>query len=480
MKAGKLLLNKEEKIVFRNAMVLDGTREMVPYCADVYVKDGKIARIVRESEAGEKVGAKEIESSGAVTEIKTIEERHKRDQQEKWAVVDLGGGYLMPGLINLHVHLNSSGVPSARKKKPGDYEKLVRIVNSTPMTREMMRRRSLGYARTALESGVTTIRTVGGIGSLDTDLRGRIEIGICKGPRILAANMGISVPGGHVAGSLAYPALSPEHARKLVPVIGKDRPDLIKLMVTGGIMDARKKGEPGVLKMSPEIIEAACEEAHREGFYVAAHVESTEGVRAALKGGVDCIEHGAAPDGEILALFHEKDAKLVTTISPIIPMSLCHPDVIHMDHVAQYNAKLVLRGIVENARACLKESIPVGLGTDTGCPFVTHYDFWREMQYFHNLCGVSERETLYTATLGNAKIAGIDKFTGSIEVGKEADFLITSENPLDSLEALRTPLMVVARGEIIPRTHREKYSFIEEQLDEFLPFTYDQMEEYGI
>ncbi len=443
------------KIVFLHANVLDGTMDMEPSMATVYVEDGKIRDI-------------------------TSCEAYCREQDKEYAVVDLEGAYLMPGLINLHVHLNSGGVPSNRKRRQGDYERLVRLVRSTPVTRELMRRRSLGYAITALESGVTTIRTVGGIDAFDSQLRDRIEKGYARGPRILAANMGISVPGGHVAGSLAYAATSPEHAAALVSVIAKDHPDLIKLMITGGIMDAKRKGEPGLLKMPQETIAAACREAHRQGYYVAAHVESTEGVRAALKGGVDCIEHGAEPDEEIMELFHKKNAKLVTTISPIIPMAFCDPSVIHMNSTAQFNARIVLGGIVKNARACLTEEIPVGLGTDTGCPFVTHYDFWRELQYFHNLCGVSQKKALYTATLGNAKIAGIDHRIGSIEPGKEADFLITAGNPLESLETIRNPLMVVARGEVIPRNHRKKSRQIESGLDEFLTLRYEDLEEMGI
>ena len=117
-----------------------------------------------------------------------------------------------------------------------------------------------------------------GLGAL---LRGGAAGEAMPGPRILAGNTGISVPGGHMAGSLAYAVTSPEEAVEKVRRIAKGNPDLIKLMVTGGIMDAEKEGEPGVLKMSPEIIEAACEEAHRIGLPVSAHVESTEGVLAA-------------------------------------------------------------------------------------------------------------------------------------------------------------------------------------------------------
>ena len=114
----------------------------------------------------------------------------------------------------------------------------------------------------------------------------------------------------------------------------------------------------------------------------------------------------------------------------------------------------------------LREGIPVGLGTDAGCPFVTQYDMWRELAYFHNFCGVSNAYALHTATLGNAKIAGIDQETGSIEIGKSADFLVTAGNPLEKLRALRRPHMVVIRGEEIAEPGSRKDGEIERTLDE--------------
>ena len=118
----------------------------------------------------------------------------------------------------------------------------------------------------------------------------------------------------------------------------------------------------------------------------------------------------------------------------------------------------------------------MGLGTDTGCPYVTHYDMWRELQYFSTFCGVSETFALYSATLGNAKIAGIDGETGSIEPGKAADFLITAGNPVESLRALRKPRMVVARGALIKEPVIRKNVEIEQTLDSLLKYTYDDLD----
>lgn len=271
-----------------------------------------------------------------------------------------------------------------------------------------------------------------------------------------------------MAGSLAYEANSPEEAAGFVRKIAQDRPDLIKLMITGGVLDAEKKGEPGVLRMAPELVKAACDEAHRLGLPVAAHVESPQGVRVALENGVDTIEHGARPTEEILRLFRERGSALVATLSPAIPYALFDPAVSHCDEMGRYNGKIVFEGIVSCAKACLDAGIPVGLGTDTGCPFVTHYDMWRELCHFCKFCGVSPAFALSTATKGNARIAGLGGTLGTIEAGKCADMIVSSRNPLEGLDALRQLDMVIARGRRIDAPRVKKMEQVERELDRFL------------
>ena len=123
---------------------------------------------------------------------------------------------------------------------------------------------------------------------------------------------------------------------------------------------------------------------------------------------------------------------------------------------------------MECAKACLANGIPVGLGTDTGCPYITHYDMWRELNYFHKYCGVSNAFALYTATKRNAQLAGVGDITGSIEAGKSADFILTKENPLENLAALRNIDMVVFRGEITDKPGVKKMPEVEAQLDKYI------------
>ena len=380
-------------------------------------------------------------------------------------VVNLDGRYIMPGLINMHVHLAGNGKP---QKKQRDNEKLVKTLMGTALSRAVAYKVVSDFARTELLSGVTTIRTVGGLGDFDTRLRDEIAAGKRVGPRILAANEGISVPGGHMAGSVAVAAHSIDEALKQLEHAGNEKVDLVKLMITGGVLDAKEKGVPGELKMKPEMVKAVCDRAHAAGYKVAAHVESPEGVKVALANGVDSIEHGAKPDDEMIRLFKEKNAFLCTTISPAVPYALFDRSLTNATEVEQYNGNIVFDGIVECARVALANDIPVVLGNDVGCPWITQYDFWRELCYFHKYTGVSNAFALYTATKRSAELAGIGDITGSIEKGKCADMIVTKDNPLDRLEALRHVDMVIARGRVIDSPKIKVNSLVERELDKFL------------
>ena len=384
---------------------------------------------------------------------------------EGYERIDLEGKYLMPGLINMHVHLAGNGKP---QKKQRDNEKLVRKIMSSALTRAVAYKMVCGFAKDELLGGVTTIRTVGGLGNFDTRLRDEIAAGKRVGPRILAANQGISVPGGHMAGSVAVAAHDNEEALQHLEQAEREGADLIKLMITGGVLDAKEKGVPGELKMPPEMVKAVCDKAHEAGYMVAAHVESPEGVKVALENGVDSIEHGAKPDEEILQLFREKHAFLCTTISPALPYALFDRSVTNATEVEQYNGKIVFEGIISCAKAALENGIPVVLGNDVGCPWITQYDFWRELYYFHKYVGVSNSFALYTATKRSAELAGIGDLTGSIAPGKCADMIVTEGNPLEDLRVLRKIDMVVARGRITEHPQAKIKANVAAELDRFL------------
>lgn len=425
------------KYALINGIILDGTKDMQPLTGRTVLIDGKIIKDI--------VAADEVIPSD-------------------YTVLDLGGQYLLPGLINLHVHLAGSGKP---KNKSADAKKLVGLVTSNPVTNEIGRRFAASLAKTQLMSGTTTIRTVGGIADYDTSIRDKINAGKLTGPRIIAANMAVSVPGGHMAGSLAYEAKTPEEAAHYVDIIAKDKPDIIKLMITGGVSDSVKIGETGILRMSPEIIKAACDRAHELGYKVAAHIQSTEGVKAAIENGVDSVEHGAPVTPEIISLMKEKHAFQVMTIAPALPFAEFDRNELKITEVMQANGKITLQGMIEMAKTCLENGIPVGLGTDTSCPYSTQYDMWRELNYYVRYCGVTPAFALYTATLLNARLAGIGEITGSIEAGKSADMIVVKDNPLENISALRNVGTVFFEGKkYIPRL--KKIKVVEEKLDEYI------------
>ena len=139
-----------------------------------------------------------------------------------------------------------------------------------------------------------------------------------------------------------------------------------------------------------------------------------------------------------------------------------------VDDIVAFNAKVVFEGIIECGKRCLAEGIPVGLGTDVGCPNVTPYDMWRELNYFVKYVGVTPGFALYSATLGNAKIAEIDHITGSIETGKCADLIVTDKNPLEDATACRDVVMVMARGKLFREPKVHKFQEVEQLLDTVL------------
>ena len=431
------MYHNNKRYALTNCVILDGSEHMEPQTGKAVCIDGeKIAEIT---------DAQHIPAG--------------------YETVDLGGRYVLPGLINMHVHLPASGKP---KKKASDPKKLVKLITSCGLMNKIGVNLCEGYAETELLSGVMTIRTVGGVADYDTRIRDLAAAGKILAPRVLASNMAVSVPGGHMAGSLAYEAHTAAEAAAFVEKIAGDKPDLIKLMITGGVLDAEVVGEPGVLRMPPALVKAACDKAHSLGMLVAAHVESPEGVIVALQNGVDSIEHGAQPTQEMLDLFKERSAFQISTISPALPYALFDRSISHATYEQQENGKIVFDGIIALAKANLASGVPVGLGTDVGCPYITHYDMWRELNHFVKYCGVTPAFALYSATKLNARLAGIGDVTGGVEVGKQADLIVCTDDPLKSPSALRTLDMVVKGGYRIDKPQVKKMPEVERELDKFL------------
>ena len=428
---------------FTNVTLLDGTTTMEPQPNMAVVTDnsGRISQI-------EPMDAVSIPSTASV--------------------IDLEGKYLMPGLVNMHVHLAGTGEPMSS----GETSDLVDRLADTAVGKAYIRMRIKRSAQNQLMSGVTTVRDVGDLAWQDIAVRDNVNRTRYLGPRILCAGWGVTPQDGHGRGIIAYECRSILDAMNLVEQVHKRGADFVKTFITGGVFDAEVPGEPGVVRMSQRMADAVVARAHELGMTVAAHVESTEGVRVALRAGVDTIEHGSHMDEEIVSLFREngagRESCLVCTMSPAMPLAILPGEKTHSTEVVVQNAKVLAREMAEGVRQAREAGIRVGLGTDSGCPYITQYDMWRELVYFHEVIGASTQETLHTATQVNAELLGVGAITGSVQVGKSADLIVCAENPLENLETLRNVQMVMIRGMLVRHPKVKRFPKLDAELDEIL------------
>jgi len=383
-------------------------------------------------------------------------------------VVDLAGKYVLPGLINAHAHLFGDGKPMALASASEGQLALIKKGLNSRIGGAFMVRRMRKNAQTALYSGVTTIRTAGDMGYLDVGIRDEIDAGKVTGPRLVVAGRSICVTGGH-GELMAHIIDDPWAGRRAVRDCLRHGSDVIKILSTGGVMDAKRLGEAGRAQMTVEEISAICDEAHRAGYKVMTHCESTLGIREALLGGVDSIEHGAPIPDDLIPLFKDNSkalngyTTLVSTLSA--PMDLCElgTEVLKIPPVVQQNGEMIRDGMVEGLRTALEAGIAVGMGTDASVPFVPHYEFWRELLYYQHLAGISNQRAINIATEQNAILLGIEGITGTLETGKSADMIVLAESPLQDLMALEHVAHVVHRGHLIENPTYTKLKALEAQ-----------------
>lgn len=422
------------KYALTHCNILDGTKEMnIQEDRTVIVEEGQITSIYKSD-----------------TLPSDVEE------------INLSGKYLLPGMINLHAHLPGNGKP----KRTKGVSNISKLAEKYKFMQKGIQETVKANILTQLYSGVTTIRSLGEICHTDLQNRDMINQNEYIGPRLLVAGYGATDVNGHMAGSMAVECDSPEKSRDLVQAEAKRNVDWIKIFVTGGILDMAAGEKSAMLKMPLDIAKVACEKAHQLDFRVASHAQSVEGVRISLKAGVDTIEHGSIMDDEIIELYKRNKAAMIVTLSPAVAISKLPVKMTKMTQQQQEAGKMLLNSMIEGAKQALAYDIPVGLGTDCATPYVTQYDMWREIDYFSRYCGVSKQFALYTATLGNAKILGISKETGSIEVGKTADLIVVEKNPLEDLKNLRHIEMIMTKGQLIRNLKIKHLKCIDQMLDQ--------------
>lgn len=405
---------------------------------------------------------------GRIALIGTIPEENRKECQ----VIDCSGKYIMPGLINMHAHLFGSGKPSKTLGGGGGQKFLMKLIK-TGLGHKIVDSLVSRAVKEELYSGVTTLRSVGDFEGSDLRIREKIRRGEIPGPRLFCSGTAITVPGGHGDGTFASIADTPQGLRALVDAHAQKGVDLIKICVTGGVMDATEKGSPGLVRMNLEETRAVCDRAHELGLRVASHTESPDGMKIAIEGGVDTIEHGARFDeahGEILR--ERRNGKggvsgIIVTCSPALPLSKLPPEISKLNDLCVYNSGVVMDGMIEGAARARQMGIPVGLGTDASCPFAAQHGMWREVWYYQKLSGVSREEAIAAATIVNAQILGLDDVTGSVETGKYADLLILGGNPLEDLSVMRDPYGVVKEG-VLYQTGVKKNCELEAELDRLM------------
>ncbi|MDD7246092.1 MAG: amidohydrolase family protein [Eubacteriales bacterium] len=424
------------KKVFLNAKTFDGYKDSdIKKCA-IFVEDEKIVGISYD----------------------------ENPDTRGYDVIDLNGKFVVPGLVNPHVHLFGTGMPS-KVISGGNSQKAVMKIVNTKLGDAILGILVKSAARQQLLSGVTTVRAVGDFKYSDVKLRDKINSGKVIGPRLKVSGPAITVPGGHGDGTFSMTSDTEDGLRALVRKNKEAGVDFIKICVTGGVIDAKVRGEPGEVKMNEAQTAAVVEEAHKLGLRVASHTESFKGVEITAKTGVDTVEHGAPLTSEMAEEMKKTSSAMVVTYSPALPLQKLDPSITKLDPICVYNTGIVVDNMTQGAKDCIENDILLGMGTDSSCPFATQYNMWREVYFFQKRVGVSNAYALSVATLNNAKVVGVDDVTGTIEKGKCADMIVMSRNPLDDLTALRDLDMIVVRGKIIENPRPKRNGNIERELD---------------
>ncbi len=167
-------------------------------------------------------------------------------------------------------------------------------------------------------------------------------------------------------------------------------------------------------------------------------------------------------DDEIIDLFKNNPkslrgySALIPTLHAAIPMNNLDKGITKINEITKQNSSIVCNGMISGIKQALASGIKIGLGTDASMAYVTHYNTWRELDYLVRYVGITPQQAIYHATKSNAEIIGIDNYTGSLDIGKYADFIVLDENPLQNIKTLSKPCIVVARGNVIDKPKIKK------------------------
>jgi imidazolonepropionase-like amidohydrolase len=356
-------------------------------------------------------------------------------------LIDLRGGTLLPGLMDMHVHLTSEYSRSAeldRFKKDGTDVALDGAV----------------YAQRTLLAGFTTVRDLGDSFRASIALRNAINAGKLPGPRIFASGKSIATTGGHADPTNGWAAHlggrvgptegvvdGPWDAAEAVRQRYKEGSDTIKITATGGVLSIAKSGlNP---QFTEEEIRAVVATARDYGFKVAAHAHGAEGMKRAVRAGVDTIEHGTFMDDETMALMKQKGTFYVPTISAGRWVFDRSKEAGFFPEIVRPKAASVGPQIQSTFAKAWRAGVPILFGTDTGVS--AHGDNGREFRYMVE-AGMPPMAAIQSATSATARFLEIDDRLGSVQVGKIADLVGVPGDPLADITVMERVNLVIKDG----------------------------------
>jgi imidazolonepropionase-like amidohydrolase len=359
------------------------------------------------------------------------------------SVIDAAGHFVMPGMLDCHVHLLSSGAADYATRG------LKELLPYTAI-------RGAANAKILLNMGYTTVRDVGAMGYGNIALRQAIEDGLVPGPRIFAAGHSLSVPGGH-GDSYYRPEVQvqrdglingADEARRAVRDLVKMRADVIKLLVTGGVMT--DGSDVGLLQWTADELHAAIGQAHHLGRRVAGHCHGAAGVKEAIRAGLDTVEHGTLLDDEAIALMQQHGTYYVPTL--VAPFHICAGGTASgIPAYAVQKSHLVMARHKESVRQAHAVGVKIAMGTDCGTPFNVAGKNTLELELLTQN-GLSPAEALMATTRVAAEAIGIDDRVGTLAPGKWADIILVQGDPLADIRLLQQAeriAWVIKAGQIV-------------------------------
>jgi len=343
----------------------------------------------------------------------------------------LDGLTLLPGLVNMHVHLCFGGEPDPAT---------VMLREPYPMTviKAVLR------ARQTVEAGVTTVRDLGGRDYAELSVRDAIRAGVISGPRVLCAGRGICMTGGHGWNMIGRESDGPDEVRKAVREQLKAGADVIKLFATGGVMTPGV--EPNSAQLTADEVRAAIEEARKAGRRTAAHAMGSDGIANCLDGGITTIEHGVFLTEALCTRMARDGVALVPTL--IAPHAIAAGGVAAgIPEYAVRKSNAVAERHLEAFRLALRAGVTIVAGTDAGTPLNPHGTLVPELGLMVK-GGMTPADVVHSATAAAARVLGLDHETGRIAPGLAADLLAVEGNPAERIEALDDVRFVMAQGRI--------------------------------